>query len=461
MNKLWGGRFETPPHALMEALGASVGFDARLAPWDIRASIAHARMLGDCGVISAAESGDIIGGLEAILREVDAGNAAWSPALEDVHGNIEAMLVARVGDTGKKLHTARSRNDQIATDMRLWTRDQVDALGELLEGLQTAIVDFAEAHESAALPGYTHLQPAQPVLLAHHLLAYFEMFKRDRERFAELRKRVNVMPLGSAALAGTPHPINRDQVARELGFEALSANSMDAVSDRDYLIEFCAACAMVMMHLSRWSEELILWNSPAFGFIEIGDAFSTGSSIMPQKKNPDAAELTRGKAGRVFADLAALLSLMKGLPLTYNRDLQEDKEPVFHASDTTQLCLAVFAEMLPGIRVNAARMEEALSQGFMAATDLADYLAAKGMAFREAHHIVGEIVRHCIARRTTLENLSIDTLKKFCADIDEDVFDALATATILSRRNQPGGTAPESVRQALLAARDMLRAKRP
>ncbi len=455
MGKLWGGRFELPPHALMEELGASVGFDARLAPWDIRASIAHARMLGKCAIIPAEDAEAIIGGLEAILEEVNAGKVRWSSALEDVHGNIEAMLIERIGDAGKKLHTARSRNDQIATDMRLWARDQADAILAVLLRLQTAIVDFAEAQMGVVLPGYTHLQPAQPVLLSHHSLAYFEMFKRDRERFLELRRRINIMPLGSAALAGTPHPIDREMVAKELGFEALSANSMDAVSDRDYLIEFCAACAITMMHLSRWSEELVLWSSPAFGFIEIGDAFTTGSSIMPQKKNPDAAELVRGKTGSVYGDLTTLLTLMKGLPLTYNRDMQEDKVPVFHAADTVQLCLAVFAEMLPTITINEGRMKEALAQGFMAATDLADYLAARGVPFREAHHIVGEIVRYCIANNTHLEDIPLATLQGFSPVVDSTVFEAVATNTLLARRNQPGSVAPECVQAALARARQI------
>lgn len=453
MEKLWGGRFELPPHALMEQLGASVSFDSRLAPWDIHASIAHARMLGNCDIISKEDANNIIAGLKAILNDVLAGQVAWSSTLEDVHGNIEAMLIARIGDAGKKLHTARSRNDQIATDVRLWARDQTDAILQTLVRLQKSIVDFAEEHIEVAIPGYTHLQPAQPVLLSHHFMAYFEMFRRDRERFTEIRKRINIMPLGSAALAGTPHPIDREQVAQELGFDALSANSMDAVSDRDYLIEFCSACAMTMMHLSRWSEELILWSSPAFGFIEIGDAFTTGSSIMPQKKNPDAAELVRGKTSRVYADLVALLSLMKGLPMTYNRDLQEDKEAVFHASDTTQLCLAVFAEMIPTIHVDKLRMTQALAQGFMAATDLADYLAAKGVPFREAHHIVGEIVRHCIEKETTLEILPLETLQQFAPIIEADIAAALATETLLAQRNQPGSTAPERVTAAIILAK--------
>lgn len=449
MSKLWGGRFEEGTHRLMERLGESVSFDSRLAPWDIRASMAHARMLGHCGIIHQADADAILKGLDTIAAEVAAGTIQWDPKLEDVHGNIEALLVARIGDAGKKLHTARSRNDQIATDMRLWARDQGDAILTGLRALQRALTGLARDHLDVVLPGSTHLQPAQPVLFAHHLLAYFEMFDRDHERVAQLRRRINVMPLGAAALAGTPHPIDRVQTAHELGFDAISANSMDAVSDRDYLIEFCACAAMIMMHLSRLSEELILWSSPAFGFIEIGDAFTTGSSIMPQKKNPDAAELTRGKAARVIGDLTALFTLMKGLPLTYNRDLQEDKEPVFHAADTVLLCLAVFTEMLPALTVHHNAMRVAAGQGYMEATDLADYLVAKGMPFRQAHHVTGEIVRHAIRQKKTLPELCLEEFREYSELVGEDVFDALRLETILSRRNQPGATAPDCVATAL------------
>lgn len=453
MSKLWGGRFESATHSLMEQLGESVSFDARLAPWDLRASIAHARMLGACGIISSEESALIISGLEKISDEVAAGAIHWDPGLEDVHGNIEFLLIGKIGDVGKKLHTARSRNDQIATDMRLYTRDQTDSILRGLRNLQRAILDCAEKHAELVIPGYTHLQPAQPVLLAHHLLAYFEMFNRDHERFSQLRARINVLPLGSAALAGTPHPINREQVARELAFEALSANSMDAVSDRDYLIEFCAAASLTMMHLSRWCEELVLWSAPGFNFIEIGDAFTTGSSIMPQKKNPDAAELIRGKTSRVYADLTALLTLMKGLPLTYNRDLQEDKEPVFHAADTVQLCLAVFSEMLPGIHFNESAFAEAVGKGFMNATDLADYLVQKGVPFREAHEIVGKVVRYCLKERKTLAEITLDEYHQFHNGIAEDVFQALEMQTVLARRCQFGATGPDQVVSALKNAR--------
>jgi argininosuccinate lyase len=320
--KLWGGRFESETDALVERLGESVSFDSRLAPWDIRGSIAHARMLGNCGIISKADAKKIIAGLTAIAKDIERGNFLWDLALEDVHMNIESALTKRIGDAGKRLHTARSRNDQVSTDVRLWARDQVDETVALLRDLQRALLAFAEKHVDVVLPGLTHMQHAQPVLLAHHIHAYIEMFARDEQRFSELRKRVSVLPLGSAALAGTPHPIDRAQVAKELGFDRVSENSMDAVSDRDYLIEFCSNAAIAMMHLSRLSEELILWTTSEFGFIEIGDAFTTGSSIMPQKKNPDVAELVRGKTGRVYGDLTALLTLMKGLPMTYNRDMQ-------------------------------------------------------------------------------------------------------------------------------------------
>jgi argininosuccinate lyase len=457
MSKLWGGRFEENTDLLVERLGESVSFDARLAPWDIRASIAHARMLGACGVIAKQDARKIIAGLKAIGEEAAAGKMAWDTRLEDVHTNIEMALVKRIGEAGKRLHTGRSRNDQIATDVRLWTRDQIDAVLEHLRTLQSALLDFAEAHLDVIMPGFTHLQPAQPVLLAHHLLAYVQMFGRDRERFEQLRPRVNVLPLGAAALAGTPYALEPKQVAAELGFARTCENSMDAVSDRDYLIEFCAAAALTMMHLSRFSEELILWSSPAFGFVEIGDAFTTGSSIMPQKKNPDVAELVRGKTGRVYGDLTALLTLMKGLPLTYNRDLQEDKEAVFDASDTLQLCLEVYARMIPSIRINREAISAALRQGFIEATDLADYLATRGMPFRTAHETVGAIVLHCIRHERSLPQLTLAEFQAFSPLFQDDVFAALNPETIVRRRSTPGGTAPRRVRAALRRARAALR----
>ena len=452
MSKLWGGRFEGKTNTLLERLGESVSFDARLAPWDIQASIAHARMLGDCKIIKKADAQEIIRGLKKISKIIVDGKMKWYTTLEDVHTNIEAVLVKNIGQAGKRLHTARSRNDQIATDVRLWTRDQIDSIIELIEDLQRALTQIADKHIDIILPGYTHLQHAQPVLLAHHLLAYFEMFARDKERFKQLRPRVNIMPLGSAALAGTPFPINRKQVAKELGFDAISNNSMDAVSDRDYLIEFAANASLVMMHLSRLCEELVLWSTPAFHFIEIGDDFTTGSSIMPQKKNPDVAELVRGKTGRVYGNLTALLTIMKGLPLTYNRDLQEDKEPVFDTADTTQLCLATVAQMLPTIQFNKKAMAEAATEGFMEATELADYLVTKGMPFREAHGIIGKIVRHCIKHHKTLPQLTLAELGDFSPHFQNDALKLLKPNAIVRRRNHPGGTAPQQVRSALRRA---------
>lgn len=454
--KQWGGRFESKTDELMERLGESVSFDARLAPWDIRASMAHAKMLGTQGIISSGDAKKIIQGLKAVGKEIAEGHFVWDRALEDVHTNIEAALVGKIGEAGKRLHTGRSRNDQIATDMRLWARDQVDAMAGLLYDVQAALVSLAEQHVDTIVPGYTHMQHAQPVLLAHHFLAYFEMFARDRQRFTELRQRINVLPLGSAALAGTTFPIDREQVAQELGFDSTSANSMDAVSDRDYLIEFCAAASISMMHLSRLCEELVLWSSSEFGFIEIGDAFTTGSSIMPQKKNPDAAELIRGKSGRVYGDLFALLTLMKGLPLTYNRDMQEDKEAVFDASDTLQLCLAVVARMLGDISVRPDRMTEAAGDGFMEATDLADALVRKGMAFREAHGVVGKIVMFCVKNNLRLIDLTLEELRTCSPLFDESVLAALAPEAIVARRDVPGGVSPKQVKASLARAKKRL-----
>jgi len=456
MSKQWGGRFEAETDALMEALGASVAFDARLAPWDIRAGIAHARMLGEQGIITKTDARAIVRGLKAIQKDIDGGRFKWDPGLEDVHTNIEAALVRRIGDAGKRLHTGRSRNDQIATDVRLWARDQIDAIVEQLHGLQAALVAFADEHRAVLMPGFTHLQHAQPVLLAHHCLAYYEMFERDRQRFIEARRRVNVMPLGAAALAGAPYPLDRGMVARELDFESVAANSMDAVADRDHVIEFCAAASIAMMHLSRLCEELVVWSSDEFGFIEIGDAFTTGSSIMPQKKNPDAAELVRAKTGRVYGDLMSVLTLMKGLPLTYNRDLQEDKEPAFDASDTLQLCLRVVTRMVPAIQVDAERMAAAACEGFMEATDLADALVAQGVPFREAHAIVGKVVLDCVKGERRLGDLTLEELRAFSPRFDRDALSLLTPRAVLQRRNTSGGTAPKQVAAALRRAKAVL-----
>lgn len=452
-SKLWGGRFEGATDELLVALGESVSFDARLAPYDIQGSIAHAEMLGAVGTLSQKDVKAIVGGLREILAEIEAGRFVWDITLEDVHTNIEAALAARIGDAGKRLHTGRSRNDQIATDIRLWAREQIDSVCGRLRALQTALLDMAEAHLDVILPGCTHLQHAQPVLLAHHLLAYVEMFGRDRARFAELRGRVNVLPLGSAALAGTPYPIDRALVAEKLGFDGITANSMDAVADRDTLIEFCSDASLVMMHLSRLCEELILWSTAEFGYIEIGDAFTTGSSIMPQKKNPDAAEIVRGKTGRVYGDLVALLTVLKGLPMTYNRDLQEDKEPVFDASDTVQLCLEIVARMIPSIAVNRERMRLAVQDGFLEATDVADYLAMKGVPFREAHGIVGKLVLYCTRQGKRLPELALDEYREFSDRFEADIHGLLTPEAVVKKRDHPGGTAPRRVKAALRKAR--------
>ena len=459
MSKLWGGRFESDPDELVVALGDSVRFDARLALCDIRGSEAHARMLGRQGILDEQETQRILEGLEAVRDDVEAGRIEWDPKLEDVHTNIEHALVQRIGDSGKRLHTGRSRNDQIALDTRLWTREQIDGICELLRALQAALIDAAEDNQDVILPGCTHLQHAQPVLLAHHLLAYVEMFERDRERFRDLRGRVNRLPLGAAALAGTTYPIDPQQVADELGFEALCANSMDAVSDRDYVIEFCSAASLTMMHLSRYCEELILWSTPEYGYISISDTFTTGSSIMPQKKNPDVAELIRGKTGRVYGDLTSLLTMMKGLPLAYNRDMQEDKEPLFDAADTVQLCLPAAAGMSRAITFHGDRMAETASEGFLEATELADYLVTKGAPFREAHGIIGQIVLHLTRAKRKLPDLSLEELREFSDKFDDDALALLDLKVAVARRDHPGGTAHTRVAEALQNARRRLNGK--
>jgi len=456
MSKLWGGRFERKTDELVEKMSASVSFDSRLAHFDILGSIAHARMLGEQGIITKTDARKIISGLKAIDKEIDKGTFVWDTALEDVHTNIESALVDRIGDAGKRLHTGRSRNDQVATDMRMWARYWNSVIGARLDLLQTELVAFAEKHIEVILPGCTHLQHAQPILLAHHMLAYVEMFSRDYDRFSDLFRRVNILPLGSAALAGTSYKLNRKMVAEELGFDGISANSMDAVSDRDYLIEFCSNASITMMHLSRLCEDFVLWSTPEFGYIEIGDAFTTGSSIMPQKKNPDVAELVRGKTGRVYGDLMALLTIMKGLPMTYNRDLQEDKEPAFDASDTVVLCLEVVARMLPTIRVNSDAMLEAAREGFLEATDLADYLTAKGTPFRDAHEIIGRLVLHCSKKGLRLSELSLERLQAFSESFEADALALLDPVTLVKRRDLEGGTAPKRVRAAIRRARSRL-----
>ncbi|MDH3319691.1 MAG: argininosuccinate lyase [Betaproteobacteria bacterium] len=449
----WSGRFAEPVDDLVKRFTASVQFDARLARFDIDASLAHARMLAACGVIPRGDLEDIERGMAAIGKEIDAGEFQWSIDAEDVHTNIERRLIEHVGDAGKRLHTARSRNDQVATDVRLWLRAEIDAIDEGLGRMQEALLAQAERHAALVMPGFTHLQVAQPVTFGHHLMAYFEMLERDRARFAECRRRVNQLPLGAAALAGTTFPIDRERVARELGFEGLCANSLDAVSDRDFAIEFCAHAALAMTHLSRLAEEIVLWTSPRFGFVRLPDRFCTGSSIMPQKKNPDVPELVRGKSARAIGSLVSLLALMKAQPLAYNKDNQEDKEPLFDAADTLRDSLAVFAAMVAGIEPVPEAMRAAALEGFATATDLADYLVRKGVPFRDAHGAVARAVREAENLGCDLSGLPLAVLKRFSAAIGEDVFDCLSLEGSVAARDHPGGTAPRQVGAAVARAR--------
>lgn len=454
--KPWSGRFSEPVDDLVKRFTASVGFDQRLAEFDIQGSIAHARMLRAVGILTAADLDAIEKGLASIGTEIRNGTFPWSLDLEDVHLNIERRLTDMVGDAGKRLHTGRSRNDQVATDVRLYLRAAIDHVLTLIKGLQRALLDLAEHHTETVMPGFTHLQVAQPVSFAHHLMAYVEMLSRDAQRFADCRKRVNRLPLGAAALAGTSFPIDRQMVAKELGFDGVCENSLDAVSDRDFAIEFVAAGALTMTHLSRFSEELILWMSPRFGFIDIADRYCTGSSIMPQKKNPDVAELVRGKTGRVNGHLVALLTLMKGQPLAYNKDNQEDKEPLLDTVDTLMMSLAVFAGMVGGITVNADRMRAAAREGYATATDLADYLVKKGLPFREAHEVVALTVRQAETRGCDLPDMSLEDLRQFSPLIGPDVFEALTLEGSMKSRSHIGGTAPARVKAAIAKARKAL-----
>jgi len=452
-NQLWGGRFSESTDAFVQAFTASVNFDRRMYAQDIRGSIAHATMLAEVGVLTNDERDAIIDGLTTIKGEIERGEFEWSVALEDVHMNIEARLTDRIGITGKKLHTGRSRNDQVATDIRLWLRDEIDFIDGEMARLMQGLLMLAEREAATIMPGFTHLQTAQPVTFGHHLLAWFEMLRRDRERLADCRKRANRMPLGSAALAGTTYPINRERTRELLGFDEVCYNSLDAVSDRDFAIEFCALAALCMTHLSRMSEELVLWTSAQFQFINLPDRFCTGSSIMPQKKNPDVPELVRGKTGRVNGHLIALLTLMKSQPLAYNKDNQEDKEPLFDAADTLKGCLRAFADMIPAIEPNREIMREAARRGFATATDLADYLVRKGIAFRDAHEIVGKAVAHGVETRKDLADMELSELRRFSNEIEQDVFDVLTLEGSVSARNHIGGTAPEQVRAAVIRAR--------
>ena len=458
--KAWSGRFTEPVSDLVKRYTASVFFDQRMARQDIRGSLAHAKMLARQGIIAAADLADIERGMVQILGEIERGEFNWNLDDEDVHLNIEKRLTALVGDAGKRLHTGRSRNDQVATDIRLWLRDAIDQILALITEFQRNLLDVAEAQANTPMPGFTHLQVAQPVTFGHHLMAYYEMSRRDAERFADCRKRVNRLPLGSAALAGTSYPIDREFVAAELGFDEVCYNSLDAVSDRDFAIEFCAASALLMTHLSRLSEELILWMSPRVGFIDLADRFCTGSSIMPQKKNPDVPELVRGKTGRVNGSLIALLTLMKGQPLAYNKDNQEDKEPLFDTADTVIDTLRIYADMITGIKVKAEAMRGALSQGYATATDLADYLVKKGLPFRDAHEAVALAVRAADVKGCDLPQFSLDELRIAMAHVTgaaerlgDDVFAVLTVDGSLASRKHVGGTAPDQVRAAIARAR--------
>lgn len=455
-SKTWSGRFTEPVSDLVKRYTASVNFDKRLAEVDIQGSLAHATMLSKVGVLSAADLAAIQQGMAEILANIRRGTFDWSLDLEDVHMNIEARLTALIGDAGKRLHTGRSRNDQVATDVRLWLRGEIDQLIGLTQDAQHSFIDLAEVHAGTIMPGFTHLQVAQPVTFGHHLMAYVEMLSRDEARLVDCRKRVNRLPLGAAALAGTSYPIDREFVAKELGFDGVCGNSLDAVSDRDFAIEFLAAAALTMTHLSRFAEELVLWMSPSFGFITLADRFCTGSSIMPQKKNPDVAELIRGKTGRVDGHLMNLLVLMKGQPLTYNKDNQEDKEPLFDAVDTLRDTLIILADMVPGIQVKPAAMAAAVQKGFATATDLADYLVKKGLPFRDAHEAVARAVKAAETKGVDLAQLSLAEIQSFSPLAGADVFEVLKPEGSVASRNHIGGTAPEQVMAAVERARARL-----
>jgi len=447
--KVWGGRFKENINETVDAFNSSIGFDGRLYTQDIEGSMAHCRMLAKQGIISDSDASRIVDALAEIKREIDRGEFQITDDHEDIHTLVEKALTDKVGMIGEKVHTARSRNDQVALDVRMYVRDAVKRASEKIGSLQKVLVGIAENNIELIMPGYTHLQPAQPVLLAHHLLAYYEMLRRDRQRFEDSVKRVNVLPLGSAALAGTTFNLDREMTARELGFDAVSANSMDAVSDRDFVIEHIFASSVLMMHLSRLCEDMILWSSREFGYVFLPDAFCTGSSIMPQKKNPDVLELIRGKTGRIYGNLMALLTVMKGLPLTYNKDMQEDKEALFDTVDTVERCLGVIAMLLSKVSFNGPAMKKATQDGYLMATDLADYLVNKGMTFRSAHEIVGKIVLYAIDQKKHLEELSLEEYKGFSIQITKDVFKWLDPASAIKRRNLTGGTGSDAVRNAL------------
>jgi argininosuccinate lyase len=453
-DKLWGGRFTQPTDKFVEEFTASINFDKRLYHQDIRGSIAHATMLGKQGIIPIDDVEKIVNGLKAILDQIEAGTFDFSVSLEDIHMNIEARLSQRIGDAGKRLHTGRSRNDQVALDIRLYLRDELVEISAYIDLLIDSILFQAEENLSVIMPGFTHLQTAQPILFSHHMLAYHEMLRRDKGRMEDCLKRTNVMPLGAGALAGTTFPIDREHVAELLDFPEVTRNSLDSVSDRDFAIEFCAASSILMMHLSRFSEELILWSTSEFKFVDLSDSFCTGSSIMPQKKNPDVPELVRGKTGRVYGNLMALLTLMKSLPLAYNKDMQEDKEPLFDTIDTVKGCLKVFADMIREMRINPVRMKTAAASGFSTATDVADYLVRKGVAFRDAHEIVGKAVRYCIENEMDIPELSLAEWQLFSMKIENDIFDSITLEASVNARNATGGTSLERVKAEIARAKE-------
>ena len=454
--KLWGGRFKKETSGLMDDFHSSIGFDCRMYREDITGSIAHAQMLGKQGIIPKEDAQKITEGLKGILADIDAGKVEFSTQAEDIHMNIESLLIQRIGEAGKRLHTGRSRNDQVALDIRMYQKRRIDDLCALLKELEKVILNIAKNNLETIMPGYTHLQKAQPITLAHHAMAYFQMFARDIARLRDCYARTNLCPLGSGALAGTTYPLDREYVAHALGFEDITQNSLDGVSDRDFLIECAASCSIIMMHLSRWCEELILWSSNEFGFVEMDDAFSTGSSIMPQKKNPDACELIRGKTGRVYGSLTALLTIMKSLPLAYNKDMQEDKEAIFDAVDTTESCLRVFTRMLDTLSFNKEKMLSGAGLGLTNATDAADYLVKKGVPFREAHEIIGHMVLLCLEKKCAIHQLSIQELKNINPIFEDDFYDAVSLKTCVEQRLTPGGPSKNAVLQQIAWAENFL-----
>ncbi|MFZ5645933.1 MAG: argininosuccinate lyase [Bacillota bacterium] len=453
MSKLWGGRFQKRTSEMVDDFHSSISFDCRLYRYDIEGSMAHAEMLGRTGIIAEEEARAIIKGLGEVLSDIESGLVEFSVEAEDIHMNVEQILTSKIGAVAKKLHTARSRNDQVALDIRMFLRDEIDGVVRLIEELAETLLEMAEKNTETVMPGYTHLQRAQPITLAHHLMAYVQMFGRDRDRLLDCRRRVNIMPLGAGALAGTTFPIDPWFVAQRLGFDGVAQNSLDAVSDRDFAVEFTAAASLIMVHLSRFCEEIILWSSSEFSFIELDDGYSTGSSMMPQKKNPDVAELIRGKSGRVFGDLAALLAMLKGLPLAYNKDMQEDKEALFDALDTVKKCLSIFRPMLATIKVKEDSMMAAARGGFTNATDLADYLVRKGLPFREAHEVVGKAVYYCVREKKLLEELTLEEYREFSPLVDEDVYGSISIHRCVEARRVLSGPNGESVREAIKNAR--------